>query len=141
MKAMRFARFRRWAPILGAAALWVSLGAAGLTAAEHVVHVGQGGMKFVDETSGTNVSTINAGDTVTWVWEGDMNHGVTAGVCPAGRRGRRGGYVVMPGYGGGDCTPSQHLGSLRSRPPASRTRTRSPPRAPSRTTARCTSAR
>jgi plastocyanin len=106
MNAMRFARFRRWAPILGAAALWVSLGAAGLTAAEHVVHVGQGGMKFVDETSGTNVSTINAGDTVTWVWEADMNHGVTAGVCPPGGGGGGGGYVVMPGYGGGDCTPS-----------------------------------
>jgi PKD repeat protein len=43
-----------------------------------------GRMQFVDEVSGTNVSTINAGDTVTWVWEGDMNHGVTAGVCPAG---------------------------------------------------------
>jgi len=101
MKAMRFARLRRWAPILGAAALWVSLGAAGLTAAEHIVHVGRGGMQFVDDVSGTNVSTINAGDTVTWVWEGDMNHGVTAGVCTAGGGG--GGYGGYGGSGGGDC--------------------------------------
>ena len=60
-----------------------------LAAAEHIVHVGRGGMQFVDDASGTNVSTINAGDTVTWVWEGDMNHGVTAGVCPSRRRRRR----------------------------------------------------
>jgi len=106
MKAMQFVRFRRWAPILGAAALWVSLGTSGLTAAEHVVHVGQSGMQFVDEASGTNVSTINAGDTVTWVFEGTMNHSVTAGVCPAGGGGGGGGYVVMPGYGSGDCIPS-----------------------------------
>ena len=101
MKAMQIARLRRWAPILGAAALWVSLGAAGLTAAEHIVHVGRGGMQFVDDVSGTNVSTINAGDTVTWVWEGDMNHGVTAGVCTAGGGG--GGYGGYGGSGGGDC--------------------------------------
>ena len=52
MQAMRFARFRRWAPIFGAAALSLCLGAGVLAAAEHVVHVGQGGMQFVDETSG-----------------------------------------------------------------------------------------
>ena len=66
-------------------------------------------MQFVDDASGTNVSTINAGDTVTWVWEGDMNHGVTAGVCAAGGGGG-GGYGVYGGCGGGDCIPSQHLG-------------------------------
>ncbi len=102
MQPMQIMRFRRWAPILGAAALWVSLGAASLTAAEHIVHVGRGGMAFVDDASGTNVTTINAGDTVTWVWEGDMNHGVTAGSCTGGGGG--GGYG---GYGGGgDCVPS-----------------------------------
>jgi plastocyanin len=101
MKAMQNMRFRRWAPILGAAALWVSLAAAPLTAAEHIVHVGRGGMAFVDDASGTNVTTINAGDTVTWVWEGDMNHGVTAGSCTGGGGGGYGGYG-----GGGDCVPS-----------------------------------
>ena len=99
MKSMRFARFRRRAPLLGAAALFLAFGASALAAAEHIVHVGRGGMAFVDDASGTNVSTINAGDTVTWVWEGDMNHGVTAGVCTSGGGGGYGGY----GGGGGDC--------------------------------------
>lgn len=106
MQPGQMQRLRRWAPILGAAALWVSFGAPVLAAAEHVVHVGQGGMQFVDEASGTNISTINAGDTVKWVWEGTMSHSVTAGVCPAGGGGGGGGYVVMGGYGSGDCIPS-----------------------------------
>ncbi len=102
MQAMQITRFRRRAPILGAVALFLAFGAAALAAAEHIVHVGRGGMQFVDDESGTNVSRINAGDTVTWVWEGDMNHGVTAGVCTVGGGGG-GGYG---GYGGGDCIAS-----------------------------------
>ncbi len=103
MKAMQFARLRRWAPTLGAAAVCLALVASPLAATEHEVHVGRGGIYFVDDASGTNVTTIFAGDTVKWVWEGTMNHSVSSGVCPTGGGGG-GGYG---GYGGGDaCIPS-----------------------------------
>src|SRR5262249_35071912 len=62
------------------------------------VHVGRGGTKFVDDASGTATTTIQIGDTVTWVWEGDMSHSVTSGSCAHGGGGGGGGYV----YGGGD---------------------------------------
>ena len=101
MQAMQFARFRRLAPILGAAALSVASGATALAAAEHVVHVGRGGTYFVDDASGTGVTTIVAGDTVKWVWEGTMSHSVSSGVCPVGGGGYGGG-----GGGGGACIPS-----------------------------------
>lgn len=91
-------RFRRLAPILGAAALVASISGHAL-AAERIVHVGQGGTKYVDEASGTKVSTINVGDTITWNWEGDMSHSVTAGTCTD--NGGGGGYY---GGGGGSCT-------------------------------------
>ena len=104
MRARQDTRFRRLAPILGAAALFVSFGASVLAAAEHVVHVGRGGTQFVDDASGTNVTTILAGDTVKWEWEGTMSHSVTSGVCPSGGGGG-GGYVVSGGYGNG-CIPS-----------------------------------
>src|SRR5258705_337236 len=54
-------------------------GAAG--AATRTVHVGRGGSQFVDDVSGTNVSTIQVGDTINWVWEGTMEHSVTSGTC------------------------------------------------------------
>jgi plastocyanin len=96
-------RFRRRASILGAAALSAVFGGNGF-AAERVVHVGQGGTKFVDAVSATRVSTIDAGDTIMWVWEGDMNHSVTAGSCPDDSGGG-GGYVYAAGSG--SCTASQ----------------------------------
>ena len=65
-----------------------------------MVHVGRGGTQFVDEASATNVTTISAGDTVKWEWEGTMNHSVTSGVCPTGGGGG-GGYVVSGGYATG----------------------------------------
>ncbi len=75
-------------------------------AATWTVHVGRGGSAFVDDASGTNVTTISAGDTVTWVWEGDMHHSVTSGTCPNGGGGG-GGYGGDGGsYGGGDCVDS-----------------------------------
>jgi plastocyanin len=59
-----------------------------------IVQVGQGGLAFVDNVNGGQVTTINVGDTVTWVWAGGLPHAVTAGTCTGGG----GGYV----YGGGD---------------------------------------
>jgi len=102
MQTRQATQFRRLAPILGAAALSAALGAPALAAAEHVVHVGRGGTYFIDDASGTGVTTIVAGDTVQWVWEGTMNHSVSSGVCPTGGGGGYGGY----GGGGGACIPS-----------------------------------
>ena len=61
----------------------------------HSVHVGQGGTFFVDQVSGTGVTTVAVGDTVTWTWEGTLHHGTNSGTCSGGGGG--GGY----GYGGG----------------------------------------
>jgi plastocyanin len=52
--------------------------------ATHIVHVGEGGNRFVDDESGGTVTTILAGDTVTWVWEGTMAHGIASGSCTGG---------------------------------------------------------
>ena len=48
------------------------------------VHVGRGGTNFVDDQSGTNVTTVNVGDTVQWVWEGTLSHGTASGTCSGG---------------------------------------------------------
>jgi plastocyanin len=66
-----------------------------------VVHVGRGGTNFVDDVSGNGVTTINVGDTVQWVWEGDLHHGSDAGTCTGGGGNPYGG-VHPEGYGG--CT-------------------------------------
>ena len=88
-------RFSGWLrAILPAVAVIAAAGSA--SAATWTVHVGQGGAYFVDAASGTNTTTIAIGDTVTWVWEGDMQHSVTSGTCSAGGNGGGGG-----GYGGG----------------------------------------
>ncbi len=59
-----------------------------------IVQVGQGGLRFVDDVNGGQVTTINVGGTVTWVWAAGLPHGVTSGTCSGG-----GGY-----YGsGGSC--------------------------------------
>lgn len=81
------------------------LGLAGpAAAATRTVHVGRGGIQFVDDVSGTNVTTINVDDTVTWVWEGSMEHSVTSGTCDdSGGGGGGGGYGP---YGGGACEDS-----------------------------------
>src|SRR5262249_61998741 len=68
-----------------------------------VVHVGRGGTNFVDDVSGNSVTTINVGDTVQWVWEGDLQHGSDAGSCTGGGGGPYG-NVHPEGYGGGGCT-------------------------------------
>jgi plastocyanin len=100
-------RFRRPTSIVGAAALAAVFGGNAF-AAERIVHVGQGGTKFVDAVSATKISTINAGDTITWVWEGDMNHSVTGGTCPDdGGGGGGGGYGYVTTEGSGSCTASQ----------------------------------
>jgi plastocyanin len=66
-----------------------------------VVHVGRGGTNFVDDVSGNGVTTINVGDTVQWVWEGDLHHGSDAGSCTTGGGNPYGG-LHPEGYGG--CT-------------------------------------
>jgi len=70
-----------------------------------VVHVGRGGTNFVDDVSGNNTTTINVGDTVNWVWEGDLMHGSDSGSCVSGGGGNPYGNVHPEGYGGG-CTPA-----------------------------------
>ncbi len=49
-------------------------------AANHQVEVGQGGDRFVDDQSHTSTTTINVGDTVTWVWDSGF-HSTTSGSC------------------------------------------------------------
>ena len=63
-------------------------------AVNRTVHVGQG-MAFMDDQGQGSTTQIQAGDTVTWVWEGTMTHGVTSGTCSGG-----GGY-----YDDGACDP------------------------------------
>jgi plastocyanin len=55
-------------------------------ASAHMVSVGLGGNIFVDGVSGTNVTTIHAGQTVMWNWAGGP-HSSTSGNCcsPDGR--------------------------------------------------------
>jgi len=118
MKRTRI-RFSEWLrAILPAAALFAAASSA--SAATWVVHVGRNGHNFVDDASGTSTTTIAIGDTVTWVWEGDMQHSVTSGTCPAGGNGGGGGgYGGGYGGGGGSChdagiwasTPIQGSGS------------------------------
>ena len=50
-----------------------------------VVNVGQGGLRFVDQASGTSTTTIHVGDTVRWVWVGG-SHSTTSGSCSGGCR-------------------------------------------------------
>jgi plastocyanin len=74
------------------------------------VHVGQGGTNFVDETSGTSVTTVTVGSTVTWVWEPSNNHSTTSGTCVGGGYGPYG-NVRPQGYGDGGCTANGVWGS------------------------------
>ncbi len=46
----------------------------------HIVFVGQGGSQFVDSVSGTNITTINAGETIQWSWSNGL-HSTTSGSC------------------------------------------------------------
>jgi plastocyanin len=64
------------------------------------VNVGHGGTYFIDQTSGTSTTTVHVGDTVSWVWEGDLSHGTSSGTCTGGGGGGYG------GYGGGGCAAS-----------------------------------
>jgi plastocyanin len=45
-----------------------------------IVSVGQGGMNFVDQNSGSSTTTIHVGDTVRWNWVGGF-HSTTSGTC------------------------------------------------------------
>ena len=45
-----------------------------------IVNVGQGGMNFVDQSSGSSTTTIHVGDTVRWNWVGGI-HSTTSGAC------------------------------------------------------------
>ncbi len=48
-----------------------------------VVNVGEGGLNFVDQASGSNMTRIHVGDTVRWVWVGG-SHSTTSGSCSGG---------------------------------------------------------
>jgi plastocyanin len=50
-----------------------------------VVNVGQGGLRFVDQANGSNMTQIHVGDTVRWVWVGG-SHSTTSGSCSGGCR-------------------------------------------------------
>lgn len=56
---------------------------ADVRAATSVVTVGANGTNFVDQTSGTNATTIHVGDTVQWNWMGGP-HTSTSGTCQPG---------------------------------------------------------
>jgi plastocyanin len=45
-----------------------------------IVSVGQGGMNFVDQSSGSSITTIQVGDTVRWNWVSGF-HSTTSGTC------------------------------------------------------------
>ncbi len=79
------------------------------TPGSRTVRVGQGGTNFVDDVSGTGLTTVPVGTTVTWVWEGSLSHGSTSGTCS----GDPGPYGKMSpqGYGTGGCTASGVWGS------------------------------
>jgi plastocyanin len=64
------------------------------------VQVGDGGTVFSDDVTHSNISEIHVGDTVTWVWDGTLAHGVMSGNCNGGGGG--GGGYILKGYGGGD---------------------------------------
>ncbi|HTR01575.1 MAG TPA: plastocyanin/azurin family copper-binding protein [Thermoanaerobaculia bacterium] len=79
---------------------FVTMAVPAAAATTWTVRVGAGGTHFVDDVSGTSVSTIHVGDTVQWIWEGTMEHSVTSGTCDhQGGGGGYGGY----GGGGGSC--------------------------------------
>jgi plastocyanin len=101
MNRTRIRSFDWLRAILPAAALIAAAGPA--SAATWIVHVGRGGAYFVDDASGTSTTNVAVGDTVTWVWEGDMQHSVTSGTCPAGGNGGGGGYGGYGGGGGNAC--------------------------------------
>jgi len=63
------------------------------------VYVGGSADYFVDPQSGNNTSTIHVGDTVNWVWVGNI-HSTTSGTCTSG------GY-----YGYDTCTPDSNWDS------------------------------
>jgi plastocyanin len=48
-----------------------------------MVNVGEGGLAFVDQASGSSMTTIRVGDTVQWTWVGGP-HSTTSGACPGG---------------------------------------------------------
>jgi plastocyanin len=74
------------ASVLG---LWFAAPGFGATAMVTVSNV-----HFVDATSGTSTTTINAGDTVTWNWAGG-SHSTTSGTC-----------TTDPYDGNVTCTPN-----------------------------------
>src|SRR5262245_41135143 len=82
--------------------------------ANRTVMVGQGGNVFVDAQSGSTITTVNVGDTVTWTWSGTMSHGIQSGNCTGGGGG--GGYVTE-GYGGGGCNATTDFSSGTHAPP------------------------
>jgi len=78
---------------LALATLPFLFGAARLSADTANVTI-QGPMSFVDSSSHSSTTTINAGDTVTWTWT-DSQHSTTSGTCSGGG-----------GYGGDiNCNP------------------------------------
>ncbi len=83
----RFGLFSSVGRRIGALGLFLAAGVA-LGATTHQVEVGQGGMRFVDDASGTSTTTISVGDTVLWNWSASF-HSTTSGSCP-----------------GGNCTPN-----------------------------------
>jgi hypothetical protein len=78
----------------------------GAAPAHRTVQVGMNGSIFVDDSTQGNVTRINVGDTVTWVWGGSMAHGVTSGTCTAG------GY-----YDPGACDSDDRFSSGAHQPP------------------------
>ena len=93
------------AAVLAALVALFGLDRAALAATTWTVHVGHDGTHFVDDVSGNNISTIHVGDTVTWVWEGTMEHSVTSGTCDHSG----GGGGIYGGGGGNDSCEDGHV--------------------------------
>jgi plastocyanin len=64
------------------------------TSSNRTVHVGGQGMAFTDDQGQGSTTQVQVGDTITWIWDGAMTHGVTSGRCTDG------GY-----YGNESCDP------------------------------------
>ncbi len=69
------------------------------TVVNHTVHLTQG-MAFMDDQSHGTQTQVQVGDTVTWIWDGTMTHGVESGTCTGG------GY-----YDPGSCNSDGLFGS------------------------------
>ncbi|HTC92272.1 MAG TPA: hypothetical protein VK699_02330 [Terriglobales bacterium] len=79
-----YAQLRLLARACGALLLWFAISAPVTAQTNHLVHIGLGGFQlaFTDADSGTNITVVRPGDTVTWEWDYlGIDHSTTSGTC------------------------------------------------------------